>query len=490
MTGPATGATTGAATGVVFAPRMSDVEALMWRLERDPLLASTFADVAVLDRAPDIDRFRRRMEIAARSIPRLRQVARASRTGGAPAWVDDPEFDVDAHVTRIALPPPGSERQLLDLATTATAEPFDRTRPLWRFTVVEGLSGGRAALIQKVHHTIADGQGGVLLAMSFLDLERDAPQPTPHLAPDPPPAATATGNETDGAPHPGTSGTADGDAAVAAVRNTLAGLLRLPVGLAREVRALLAEPDRIGPTSDAAIAALDEVVAQLGGAAPGGSPLWTQRSTGRRVEVAEASLTSMQTAARALGGTLNAAFVTVAAEAAGRYHRRMGTPVESLRAAMPVSTRADGSGTNAFSLVRFPVPTGEMPLDERFGAVAAAAQTARQTALRIPIESIAAASSAVPAALLVRLARQQAGAADFAVSNVRGPDRAVYVAGAEVVRHHPIGPTGGLPFNLTLLSSCDRLDMGLHCDTAAVTRPELLREELTSAIARFTERTR
>ena len=57
------------------------------------------------------------------------------------------------------------------------ADPFDRTRPLWEFLVVEGLEGGRAAMVQKLHHTITDGEGGVRLSMQFIDLERDAPDP-------------------------------------------------------------------------------------------------------------------------------------------------------------------------------------------------------------------------------------------------------------------------------------------------------------------------
>ena len=69
---------------------------------------------------------------------------------------DDSDFDINLHVRHVALPKPGTERQLFDLATLLCADPFDRTRPLWQFTVVEGLKGNRAALIQKLHHTIAD----------------------------------------------------------------------------------------------------------------------------------------------------------------------------------------------------------------------------------------------------------------------------------------------------------------------------------------------
>ena len=64
----------------------------------------------------------------------------------------------------MALPKPGSMRQLLDLASLIACDPFDRTRPLWQFVVVDGLRGGKSALVQKLHHTIADGETSVKLS--------------------------------------------------------------------------------------------------------------------------------------------------------------------------------------------------------------------------------------------------------------------------------------------------------------------------------------
>ena len=127
-----------------FDRTMSDAEGLMWRLEKDPHLSSTFGTVMLLDRAPDFEVFKRRMEHTAMAIPRLRQrVLPAAAYLSPPTWVDDPEFDIDVHVRRIACPKPGTLRQVLDLASLIVADPIDRTRPLWQFVVVEGLRGGR-----------------------------------------------------------------------------------------------------------------------------------------------------------------------------------------------------------------------------------------------------------------------------------------------------------------------------------------------------------
>ena len=147
-----------------FDRKMSDAEGLMWRLEKDPHLSSTFANVTVLDKSPNFDVFLRRMERATYAVPRLRQrVQPAPANLSAPMWVDDSNFDLRYHVRHLALPKPGTMRQLLDLASLIACDAFDRTRPLWQFVVVDGLRGGKSALIQKMHHTIVDGEGGVVV---------------------------------------------------------------------------------------------------------------------------------------------------------------------------------------------------------------------------------------------------------------------------------------------------------------------------------------
>ena len=250
-------------------------------------------------------------------------------------------------------------RQLLDLGTLITLDPFDRTRPLWQFTVVEGLRGGKAALVSKMHHTITDGEGGMQMSLQYLDFDRDAPDP-PAVEPESvepmvPPAPTAA--ET--------------------VRDLVAGGFRLPIGVARQVRELLADPMAIPAASSATVGTIRGLVAQLSDVEKAHSPLWTERSLRRRLEVVRAPFRATKSAATRLGGTLNTAFLTAAAEAAARYHRELGAPVEQLRASMAVSTRTAQSGANAFTLARINVPTGDMPIADRFRAIQAIADEAR-----------------------------------------------------------------------------------------------------------------
>lgn len=454
---------------IAYNRTMSDSEGLMWRLEKDPHLSSTFANVTILDRKPDFQKLRRRMERVVVRIPRLRQrVQTVPGNVSAPVWVDDPDFDLDLHLRRIALPKPGTDRQLLDLATLITADPFDRTRPLWQFVIVEGLKGNKAALIEKLHHTITDGEGGVQLSLEFLDFEREVPDlPIPTRA------------EFDDANASADQGQPD------SMRDFVAGTLRIPLGIVRQIKDLLADPGQIPDAGSAAADTFRGILNQLGDTESARSPLWTERSLRRHLEVASAPFTETRASARKLGGTLNTAFLTVATEAAACYHTELGAPIESLRASMAISTRTDDSGSNAFSLVRMLVPTGDIPIDERFRAIHEASHAAVGQSKNAKLETIAAFASTLPTSIVTRLARQQAQTIDFATSNVKGAPIPMYAAGAQLLHNYPVGPLSGVAFNLTLLSYLGNLDMGMNTDAAAITEPALMKRCLDRAIKDF-----
>src|SRR5437588_476836 len=95
-----------------------------------------------------------------------------------PRWVTDPDFDLDYHLRRVALPAPGTLRQLLDLAEVTLQSPLDTSRALWEAVYVEGLEGGRSALLTKLSHAITDGLGGIALFEQVYDTERN-PEPRP-----------------------------------------------------------------------------------------------------------------------------------------------------------------------------------------------------------------------------------------------------------------------------------------------------------------------
>ncbi len=449
------------ATEIRFDQKMSDAEALMWRIDKDPYLSSTFANLSVLDRAPDFDRLRRRMERATYAIPRLRQrVQSVTAHLTPPLWVEDPDFDIDYHVRRVALPQPGSMRQLLDLATLIVNDPFDRTRPLWQFVVIEGLADGRAVLVEKLHHTIADGEGSVQLSLQFFDFDRDAPDPEPIVRSE-----------------DGTSvhdhGTTD------MWRDVLAGPLKIPLALVKQIRELIADPSQVPAAGAATVDTLRALIGQMADIEPAKSPLWTQRSLRRRVDVLAVPFLEAREAARRLGGTLNTLLLTAASDAAGRYHSSLGSPVPQLRASMAISTRTKGDdGANAFSLARMLVPTGDMSAAERFRTIHDITIEAASGSAANALNAIAAVAGSLPTGVTTRLARLQSQTVDFATSNVKGTPLPVFVAGAQILSNYPIGPLGGVAFNLTLLSHVGSLDMGLNMDARAIAEPALLTESL------------
>ncbi|MEA3055590.1 MAG: diacylglycerol O-acyltransferase / wax synthase [Actinomycetota bacterium] len=431
-----------------FERRMSDTEALMWALEDDPVLRSTFANVTFLDRTPDLDAFRDRMSMAIKALPRLRQRVHDAPGIANPEWVDDPFFDVEFHVRRVGAPSPGDERAVLDLAGQLSVDPFDRARPLWQFTLVEGLDDGRAAMVQKLHHTITDGEGGVRLSAMFLDLERDATEP---LGGTPEPAIIAD---------EGGSGASAGDM----VRSAM----KIPIGLARGGLETLG--------SGNPLESIRSLLRQVAVTDPPRSPLWSARSLRRHLEILSIPLEQAKAAAKALGGSVNDLFVCGAAGAAGAYHREKGAPVDDLRMAMPISTRTDkGSGGNAFTPTRMLVPVGIEDPEVRFGAVQAALNVTKAERAVGLASSVAGILSPLPNQLLTRFARQQVGTVDFTTSNVRGAPFDLYIAGARILGNFPIGPMAGTAFNLTTLSFAGNLDMGCVIDTAAIDDPALLK---------------
>jgi hypothetical protein len=126
-----------------------------------------------------------------------------------------------------------------------------------------------------------------------------------------------------------------------------------------------------------------------------------------------------------------------------------------------------------------------MPIGERFLAIDEATRLARESTKSAGLDAIAALTTALPTSLLTRLARQQAQTVDFATSNVKGSPFPMYVAGAQLKRIYPIGPLGGVAFNLTLMSYEGSLDMALHVDRAAVAEPALLATCLEKAFKRL-----
>ena len=112
-------------------------------------------------------------------VPRYRQrLAFVPLGQGRPKWVDDPHLNLRYHVRSTALPAPGSEQQLKDLAGRVFAQQLDRDKPLWEIWLVEGLEGDRFAMLSKTHHALVDGISGVDIMSVLFDTSPDPAAPT------------------------------------------------------------------------------------------------------------------------------------------------------------------------------------------------------------------------------------------------------------------------------------------------------------------------
>jgi diacylglycerol O-acyltransferase / wax synthase len=500
----------------------------MWAVESDPFLRTDFTNVTVLSTAPDVEQLRAGLERAIELFPPLRQrVARPPFGLAPPHWADDPEFDLGYHVRRLSVSPPGTDRQVLDLAAQLAAMPLDRARPLWELTVVEGLSGGRAAVLQRLHHALTDGVAGMKLLRTLLG--RDSPigppaggagetgaeaarrsQPSP--GPDPlvwrhPEILSPA----DVAPRPldgwyaGTDARADpglvervagplgevgGSLAYrfgqgwTAARKGLELAATLPVSTGDDLR-LLAERARRTARSVA-----DQVVVAGGPL----SPLMVGRSLVRRFEMETFDLAAVRRAARALGAGRNALFVAGVTGGLLDYHERLGAPCEALRMAIPVSLRGsarpDGAaavGGNRFAPARVVVPLGPKDPAKRVAAVTRTlAEVTAEPGLTMA-DSLAGLISLLPASVLVPALRAQARTVDFAASIVPGLRSGRFMAGAPVEGSWPMGPRVGCAVNFTLLTCGERLHLGVNLDPAAVTEPAALMECLARSFSDLLE---
>jgi WS/DGAT/MGAT family acyltransferase len=437
---------------VRFDSRMSDMDALMWAIEKDPLLRSTITAVAVVDRTPDRDRLMDKLDRGTRLIPRLRQRAVSPPFSVAPpAWVVDRNFDLSYHVRWVRAAGDGSLRSLLEIAEPIAMQGFDRARPLWEFTIVEGLADGRAALIQKIHHSVTDGVGGMKLAMMLLDLERE-PAISEEPMPDAPEASSVSrwGLLLDGIAHE---------------QRRQQGIWRRSLG---SVRGGAGRPFE---TMKAAVEGAASLARLLAPAFAPLSPIMLERSLSVRFDTVAVPISDMKVAAKKAGGRLNDAFVAAVAGGLRRYHERHDTPVQALRMSMPINIR-DGANEalagNQFVPARFEVPVHEADPVARMQALRTLIREQRDEPALAATEAIAGVLNRLPTSLTTQLFGSMLKGIDFVTSNVPGAPIPVYLAGAKLEANFAFGPLAGAATNLTLLSYQDELHIGVNMDPAAI----------------------
>jgi WS/DGAT/MGAT family acyltransferase len=445
---------------VRFEDRMSDGDALMWNIERDPLLRSTIAVVWLLDRAPDRARLEHKVERASRVIPRLRQHVLPNPLALAPPrWEVDAYFDLAAHLSWHKAPGDGSLRALFDFAQPMAMRHFDLARPLWELAVVEGLEGGRGALVLKLHHSISDGMGLVRMTEALVERTRETPA-SEKEAPEPPEPRAWSQLEL------------ARDELAHEWRRQLGRLRRLGGGLLDAVRHPLETGSELRRSLDSLRHGLAPVGEPL-------SPILRGRSLSARFVPLRVSLAALRAAGKKADGTLNDAFVAAVCGGLRLYHEAHGAPVEELRMTMPIDIRdgedADKAG-NQFAPARFPVPIALPDPVERMRAIGARVRRERSEPVLGFLEGVAGVLNRLPTSLSVALFGGMLKGIDFVTSNVPGPRREVFTAGAKMDEVYGFGPLSGAAINVTLFSYAGTCFVAINSDPAAVPDPDRLRE--------------
>lgn len=452
-----------------YEARMSDSDALMWTIEKDPLLRSTITAVSLLDGPVDGARFRAKVDHASRVIPRLRQrVVGNPFSLAPPRWEVDPNFDLGYHLRSLHAGGDGDEARVLELAQWVGMQGFDRARPLWEMYLVDGMAGGRSALIQKVHHAITDGVGSIQMALTLFDLERHPAEDAP--LPD--------------APTSHVLGPVErlADAAAYVGRRRLGTLQRSLGALTGGLRDAAADPA-------AAVRRVSDTVGSVGRllapATEPMSPVMGDRSLSVRFATIVRPLDDLRAAAKAADGKLNDAFVAGVAGGLQRYHALQGAPVEALRMTMPINVRTEatqGVAGNQFVPARFPVPmTIDDPI-ERMTAIRALVTAQRGEPALALTQPLAGFLNRLPTSVTTGVFGSMLRGVDFVTSNVPGAPIPLYAAGAEILQQFPFGPLSGAAANITLLSWLDQVCIGVNVDPASVTDPEAFHACLAEGI--------
>ena len=365
-----------------------------------------------------------------------------------PLWIEDPDFDLDYHLRHIAVPPPGGDRQLADLAARLVAIHLDRDRPLWESWAIEGLENGHVAVLTKVHHAAIDGVSGndITVAMLQLSPDDEAPPPEEEWQPDRVPTEIER----------------LGYAAASLARQPfrLAKTLRRTAETAVRTRQRNRQPDVDPPPGFFA--------------APPTS--FNRPLTGHRsFAFTSVSLSDVKDIKNEVGVSVNDVVLAVCAGALRQYLEANGElPEDPLVAMVPVSVRTEeqaGTLGNQVSSMLCSLATEIDDPVKRLQAIHDGTQQAKgqlnaigATTLTDWAEFMAPALAGRAARLYsrTRMADRHRPLFNVTISNVPGPPFPLYSNGARVVAHYPMGPIfdgGGL--NITVMSYLDQLDFGL-----------------------------
>jgi len=382
-----------------------------------------------------------------------RRVVRVPFDLGQPILVDDPDFDLNFHIVRRAVPAPGGPEEVEALVARVLANPLAPDRPLWELSVIEGLAGGGAALLIKIHHALADGVSGVMVFAGLFDLEPEPAaqppaEPLPAPAPIPNPIEMLTRSSSELLRRPG------------AILEALGTSLERLAGKVDELMGV-AEPGQ--PTGH------DANLFQAPSTSLAGTISYARRFLRLRLDLAQ-----VKAAARRHGGTVtDFAMAAVGGSVRRLLEERGEDPEKDLIAFVPINIRTPGTEGdlgNRISARLVPLDTDLREPNERLAAVVARSKATKlqEDASHDLVNDLAEAAGPALASFAGKVVSafelfdHLPQGANVIVSSVPGPPIPLWCAGEQIVRVAPMGPLMfNQGMNVTLLSYCDAIEFGI-----------------------------
>jgi WS/DGAT/MGAT family acyltransferase len=410
------------------------------------------APLILEDGGLDIERIRDFVGTRLHMLPRYRQRLVYSPVAKHPFWVDDDRFNLFYHVRHTSLPRPGTIRQLKRMVGRLLSQQLDRGKPLWELWVIEGLEGGRFAVLSKTHHSMADGLSGadILTVLLSSSSTEDTAAP-PAWVPKP----TPTGREL--------------------LSSELLHHVRTPWRKLQGAVATLRDPEQALGHAVIDVASMSQALrSALTRASP--TPFNAPIGPHRRFDWTAMDLGEIKAIRRRCGGTLNDVVLAIVAGATRTFLQRRGTQVDNLvfRAMVPVSRRGDGprgSMGNKVSLVFSDLPVDEKDPFRRLARVAESTTRLKSSGQVHGTEMLEELGELTSTMLITEAARLavMVRAYNLVVTNVPGPQVPLYFLGAPLEACFPTVPLySNQGLGIALFSYNGALYWGVHGDWDAM----------------------
>jgi diacylglycerol O-acyltransferase / wax synthase len=402
-------------------------------------------------RRPTVEALRAKVAARLGRVPRFRQrLAYPPLRLAEPSWVDDPAFDVAAHITELGDPDiPVALERFADFTDATLSQPLDRERPLWQVYLVPRLADGRAGLVFKMHHALVDGKSAVELALLLFDLE---PDPEPEPAEDWLPARSPSAARL----------------ALGALAGNAAEPLRAARGMAR-----LAGTTRDGGltgTLRRAALAFEQDLLRSAPASYLNGPIGPSRVLVRH----RARMSDLVEAKRRAGVTLNDVCLAAVAGALRNLASLRGERPRPLKVMVPVSVRGESERRelgNRISFAFIELPVAVRSRAERLQQIHRATSAFKTSGRPAGTGALLGAIGLLPDPVKNRAARVASSARvyNLTISNIPGPRQPLYMLGAELVEAYPVVPLGAEhALSVGMFSYRDHLFFGLYADPEAL----------------------